>query len=280
MNSGAFASAQASEEYLEWRFTQYPLFREFTDLWGDHDGEVVLDYGCGPGNDLTGFALYTQARRVIGIDVSIKALTLARDRLALHHVDPARIELVHTADSSGAIPLADASVDFLQSQGVLMHTSQPGALLREFGRVMRPQARACVMVYNADSVWRHLYVAFDKMIDEGAFAGLGLDEAFARCTDGPACPISRSWPPAEFTALCSDAGLDAEYVGGYLSAHELERMDVSWGRAITDRRLASEHREFLRSLTFDRHGLPMRNGYHAGIGGVYWLKPLARDAQT
>src|SRR4051794_22721099 len=47
---------RASERQLEWRFAQYPLFREFSGLWGNHDGEVILDYGCGPGNDLTGFA--------------------------------------------------------------------------------------------------------------------------------------------------------------------------------------------------------------------------------
>ena len=44
-----------SARQLEWRFEQYPLFREFSGLWGEHDGEVLVDYGCGPGNDLTGF---------------------------------------------------------------------------------------------------------------------------------------------------------------------------------------------------------------------------------
>ena len=86
-----FATTRASEAFLEWRFDQYPLFREFAGLWGDHDDEVLLDYGCGPGNDLTGFALYTGARRIIGFDVSPRALELAPrpacpppDRTAAH----------------------------------------------------------------------------------------------------------------------------------------------------------------------------------------------------
>ena len=62
-----FRSRRASERNLEWRFEQYPLFREFSALWGSHDGEVLLDYGCGPGNDLTGYALHTGARRIIGV---------------------------------------------------------------------------------------------------------------------------------------------------------------------------------------------------------------------
>ena len=63
VNSTPFDSAQASADYLEWRFSVYPLYREFMDLWGNHDDEVVLDYGCGPGNDVTGFLLYTMPRR-------------------------------------------------------------------------------------------------------------------------------------------------------------------------------------------------------------------------
>ncbi len=44
-------------------------------------------YGCGPGNDLVGFLLWGHARQVIGIDISRKALELARRRLALHRID-------------------------------------------------------------------------------------------------------------------------------------------------------------------------------------------------
>ena len=108
-------------------FEQYPLFREFSGLWGDHDGEVLVDYGCGPGNDLVGFAIHTGARKIIGIDVSPKALGMAAERLALHRVDPTRVELIHKSDASAAIPLADASADYVQSQGVIHHAPTPTA---------------------------------------------------------------------------------------------------------------------------------------------------------
>ena len=94
-----FRSPRASERYLEWRFHEYPLFREFSGLWGERDGQVVLDYGCGPGNDLAGFASHTAASRIIGIDVSEVALDLAAERLALHAVDAGRIELIRVADA-------------------------------------------------------------------------------------------------------------------------------------------------------------------------------------
>src|ERR1044071_4313414 len=88
-----FDSVEESLENLEWRFEQYPLFREFMELYGDHAADVVLDYGCGPGNDVVGFLVHGRARKVIGFDVSSKALALASSRVELHRIDPCRVEL-------------------------------------------------------------------------------------------------------------------------------------------------------------------------------------------
>ncbi len=273
----SFANARQSKRFLEWRFDEYPLFREFSGLWGDHDGQIVLDYGCGPGNDLVGFALHTGARRIVGIDVSPRALELAGERLALHRIDPGRVELVLATDGEVALPLEDGSVDFFQSQGVLHHTSNPEAILGELARILKADGEGAVMVYNRHSVWFHLYTAYERMVVQNVFPGADVHEAFRRNTDGPECPISRSYVPEEFTALCGSAGLEAEYVGGYLSKHELGCLERSWDSAIADRRLPSEHREFLRSLTFDFEGRPMFDGRHAGIGGTYRLRKPSRS---
>jgi ubiquinone/menaquinone biosynthesis C-methylase UbiE len=267
-----FRSRRASERNLEWRFSEYPLFREFSGLWGDHDGEVILDYGCGPGNDLTGFAVHTGARRIIGFDVSQMALDIAAGRLELHGVDDRRVELLSGADDEPAIGLEDASVDHVNCQGVLHHTSDPQAIVAELARVLRPGGTATIMVYNRESVWFHLYTAYERMIVEDAFSGADIYEAFRRNTDGPECPISRSYVPEEFAGLCRAAGFEVEYVGGYLSKHELNVLDRSWARAIVDTRLAPEHRGFLRALTYDFAGRPMYEGLHAGIGGTYRLR--------
>ena len=276
VNSTPFTSRADSEKYLEWRFDEYPLFRELSGLWGDHAGETVLDYGCGPGDDVTGLALYSGAARVIGLDISETALTLASQRLALHGLDEERVQLGQVSDQVAEIPLESASVDHVHCGGVLHHTSSPEALLAELRRVLRPGGTGFVMVYNSDSIWLHLYVAYEKMLHDPAFAGMELDEAFKRLTDGPECPISRHYWHTEMTALCASAGFDARYVGGYLSRHELRQLDAHWAAAIADERLAEPHYDFLRSLHFDRSGYPMLGQYHAGIGGVYRLR--AREA--
>jgi len=263
---------RASAKQLEWRFEKYPLFREFSGLWGDHGGQVVLDYGCGPGNDVVGLALHSGARRIIGVDVSRKALEMAADRIALHGVDPARTELVLSDEQKAEVPLADASVDYFQSQGVLHHTSAPELLLAELRRVLVPGGRGTIMVYNRDSIWFHLYSGYELRFGDEAFAGLEPEEAFKRSTDGVDCPISRCYRGPGFAALCESAGFEVEYLGGYLSDLELDTLRRSWARAIIDDQLESEHRDFLRSLTFDPSGYPMYDGMHAGIGGTYRVR--------
>jgi ubiquinone/menaquinone biosynthesis C-methylase UbiE len=273
VNSTPFATAEESARYLEWRFDEYPLFREFSGLWGDHAGETVLDYGCGPGDDLTGLALHSGAARLVGLDVSASALALTARRLALHGIEPDRVSLRQVRDGTPEIPLEDASVDYVNCGGVLHHTSSPERLLAELRRVLRPGGRAFVMVYNSDSIWLHLYVAYEKMLHDEAYADLDLDEAFRRLTDGVECPISRHYPAERMTTLCEQAGFRVRYAGGYLSRHELQQLATHWARAIADERLGEPHRDFLRSLTFDAAGRPMTGGFHAGIGGVYHLRP-------
>ena len=242
------------------------------ELWGEHDGHVILDYGCGPGNDLAGFLAHTGAAKVIGIDISEKALELARSRLALHGVMPERVELIQINDSRPGIPLADASVDFIYCEGVLHHTSNPEEILRDFHRVLKPSGVADIMVYNRNSLWPHLYTAYVKMVRDNAFPGLTLDEAFQRNTDGMHCPISRCYAPDAFLSMATRAGFRGEYRGGYLSKQELAMLAEYGDEALQDERLASIHREFLAALTRDENGYPMYEGKPAGIGGVYWLR--------
>ena len=272
VNSTPFKSTAASLSYLEWRFEQYPMFRELMQLYGEHEDQIILDYGCGPGNDLVGFLVYSKPKKVIGIDVSLKALDLAAGRLALHNIDPARIELIRTTDSNTTIPLRGDSVDYIYCGGVLHHTSDPEAILQEFYRVLRPGSQACVMVYNRNSLWLHLYTAYDKMVLKKAFSNLSLAEAFSKNTDGEACPISRCYAPEEFIAICKQAGFrQLEFVGAYLSLRELSLLKDLGRKAIEDNHLGTEHREFLRRITYDKNGYPMYQGRHAGIGGVYRL---------
>ncbi|MBD0326664.1 MAG: class I SAM-dependent methyltransferase, partial [Pyrinomonadaceae bacterium] len=228
------------------------------------------------GNDLVGYSIYTNARKIIGIAISAKALRMAQHRLSLQNVDPERIELINSADTATTIPLEDGSIDYLQCLGVLHHTSHPEALLKEFHRVMKPKTEARVMVYNRDSVWVHLYAAYERLIIENAFPGKNVYEIFHRTVDveddGTGnCPIARCHNWEEFSRLCEETGFRTSYLGGYHSDVELNSIKKYLQQALKDERLAEEHRRFLASLVMDERGYPTYEGKHAGLGGVYRL---------
>jgi ubiquinone/menaquinone biosynthesis C-methylase UbiE len=272
VNSKPFLCAKESLSYLEWRFDHYPLFREFTGLFGHHDGEVILDYGCGPGNDLVGFLVHGNAKKIFGVDVSERALILALRRLKLHAIDPARYELIRTTDATTTLPIETNTVDYVSCQGVLQHTSRPEDILKEFRRVLREHALGCLMVYSRDSLWFHLYTAYHQLILEKKYAGMSTAEAFPRTTDGEQCPTARCYRPEEFIRICESVGFTVEYVGGYFSDLELHMLRRLRRQAMQDERLNEEHREFLRHLVFDENGCPLYQGKHAGIGGVYKIR--------
>ncbi|HZT44800.1 MAG TPA: methyltransferase domain-containing protein [Gaiellaceae bacterium] len=268
-----FESAEESAEFLEWRFGQYPLFRELTGLWGDHRGEVVLDYGCGPGNDVVGFLLHSGAAKVIGMDVSPTSIRLAGERVALHRIEPERVELVRVPEGASRLPLGDGAIDHVNCQGVLQHVTDPEHVLRELRRVLRDSGRAVVMVYNRDSVWFHLHVGYVRMVRDRVTPGASIEDVFRASTDGPDCPISRAYRPEEFLELCRSYGFDPAYAGGYFHRKELDWLRKHRAAALGSAELPEEHKAFLRALNEDDAGLPLYRGKHCGIGGVYHLRP-------
>jgi len=272
VNSIPFRSAGESLRYLAKRSAEYPLFERLMDVHADHSQDVVLDYGCGPGNDIVGFAVRGKARHVIGMDVSMRALQLARSRVALHGLDSTRVELIQVSDGEPRLPLDAGAVDYLYCEGVLHHTSHPEATLSELARVLRPGGRGHIMVYNRNSLWFHLYTAYVRQIVQGDFSGLSVDDAFQRNTDGDDCPIARAYRPEEFASLCRATGFRVSYLGGYFEIRELELFKTTLPAALADPRPANEQGEFLRGLTLDADGYPRYERTYAGIGGVYQVE--------
>lgn len=93
---------------------------------------VVLDVGCGPGRASAALARRWRDAHVIGIDLALPMLRLARRARGWLRRLP-----VVCADA-GRLPLPDASVDLLFSSLCLQWLDEPRAALAEFARVLRP----------------------------------------------------------------------------------------------------------------------------------------------
>ena len=101
-------------------------------------GEVVLDLGCGAGTDLLIAAQMTGPDgRAIGVDMTTTMLTCVRESAA--EMGLPNVELHETLIEQ--LPLEDASVDVVISNGVLDLVPDKEAVMDEIDRVLRPGGR-------------------------------------------------------------------------------------------------------------------------------------------
>src|SRR5688572_33455224 len=105
---------------------------------------AVLEIGCGLGTDGAQFA--KAGAHYTGIDLTDAAIELARRRFELFNL-PGTFRV---ADAE-RLDFADNTFDLVYSHGVLHHTPDTQAAIREIHRVLRPRGRAVVMLYHRDS---------------------------------------------------------------------------------------------------------------------------------
>ena len=101
-------------------------------------GEVVLDLGCGAGTDLLIAAqMAGRAGRALGVDMT--AAMLERAGASAREMGLANVELHGSLIE--ALPLDNASVDIVISNGVIDLVPDKEAVFDEIDRVLRPGGR-------------------------------------------------------------------------------------------------------------------------------------------
>jgi ubiquinone/menaquinone biosynthesis C-methylase UbiE len=146
---GPDAQAQGARALLRGRREYAPWMPEALD-YASACGLDVLDVGCGQGIDLCEYGL--AGARITGIDLTPRHVELARAHLA-----ELGLRGTVVVGDAEALPFAEQSFDRASSNGVLHHTPDIDAALREIRRVLRPGGRATIIVYNRNSwhFWVH-----------------------------------------------------------------------------------------------------------------------------
>lgn len=132
-----FERVEAHRYQKEWHI---PTAADFANTRGLR----VLEIGCGMGTDGAQFA--KAGANYTGIDLTDAAVELARRRF---EVSGLKGEF-RIADAE-RLDFTDESFDLVYSHGVLHHTPDIEAAVREIHRVLKPGGRAIVMLYHRGS---------------------------------------------------------------------------------------------------------------------------------
>jgi SAM-dependent methyltransferase len=140
-------------------------------------GETILDIGCGGGIDTVLAARRVgPTGRVIALDFlpeMLQRTTNVAREAGLDNVEPLDGEME-------AIPLPDASVDLIISNGVINLSARKARVMAECARVLRPSGRLCISDLTVDQDDLPAEIATQPAAWAGCVAGALAEDDFIR----------------------------------------------------------------------------------------------------
>jgi SAM-dependent methyltransferase len=152
-------SADAYQQFIG-RYSE-PLAARFADLAGVHQGQRLLDVGCGPGALTAELVRRVGADAVSAVEPSASFAAAARERLPAVDIRPAPAE---------QLPFPDATFDAALAQLVVHFMADPVRGLAEMARVTRPGGvvAACVWDHAGDRGPVSVFWAAARALDPAA----------------------------------------------------------------------------------------------------------------
>jgi ubiquinone/menaquinone biosynthesis C-methylase UbiE len=143
------------EELDEYRFDKLRYLPQVVDFSG-YSGKRLLEVGCGVGIDLIRFAKGDAV--VTGIDLAEVSIGLAKENFKQRRL-PAELLTMNGEE----LLFEDDSFDVVYAHGVLQYTAHAPKMMGEIHRVLHPDGKAIMMVYNRNS-WLN---AMSKVMNVG-----------------------------------------------------------------------------------------------------------------
>lgn len=147
--------------------TQYPFFLKDVEFF-KHNGQKVLEVGCGIGTDAVMFA--KNGAIVTAVDLTENAIKTTSKRFKRYGLKGTFLR----ADAEN-LPFKDESFDFVFSAGVLHHTPRTRKALQEVKRVLKKDGAAVIMLYAKNWIHYIFYPIYFGIIKGGYFRGETLD---------------------------------------------------------------------------------------------------------
>lgn len=177
-----------------------------------HRGKRVLEYGCGGGSDAMSYL--RRDCTVWYVDIVPENVAAAGRRIEQAGLASRAYGLV--IDESAKIPIAGGYFDVVNAHGVLHHIEDPGPVLAEFHRLLKPGGLVYAMLY-AEDLWNRFLPEIRDLVNAKRCSS--LEEAFGWCSDGEGVPYARSYAEWQGKELLKSQGFELvsafEYNQGY-----------------------------------------------------------------
>jgi SAM-dependent methyltransferase len=167
----------AAERFAAVRSSRYRTHPHLETLVGfaDHGGEFVVEVGCGLGID--GSRFVEGGAHYVGIDQSDVPVRTARRTFDLLGLEGGVVQ-----GDATALPIANATLDYVYSFGVLHYIPDTVRAVREIHRVLRPGGCCLVMLYHRSSLNYYLNILFLRRLGASLLLVPGAVRLLARLT--------------------------------------------------------------------------------------------------
>lgn len=177
------------------------------------DGKKCLDAGCGGGRGSI-FMAKNGAKQIEAVDLSDTNINTTIENAKKFNFDNINVQ----KESLDNLPYPDEYFDVVWCNGVLMHTHDPDACLKEISRVLKIGGKAWVYVYGSGGTYWHcvdLYRNFLKSlptedcINTLQFLG-NTASHIAEYIDDWKAPYLRAYTNLDFSTRLRSLGFDAD----------------------------------------------------------------------
>lgn len=201
----------------------------------------VLDLGCGIRFWVCEFGM-RGFHNLYAADLTQHAITLTKKRL-----DAFDLNANLSQQNAESMTFNDAEFDHVNCQGVIHHTPDTDATIREIARVLKPGGSASISVYYRNPIlklWPYLrWLGWPLAKLGGGLKGRGREKIFlerdvdeiVRLYDGSDNPIGKSYSKAQFVKLLEQHFIIKETYLHFFPARSLPFIIPTWLHSLLDK---------------------------------------------